>query len=512
MSLNDQGEQSTHPNPLQDKQKPATRGSVKWIGAAAAAAVVVALAGGGMAFARTLGGGGAQPEDVLPGNAIAFVKVDLNPSAGQKLAVFQLASKFPKVKSKVTSQDTSVKQSTFGSLFTGDTGLGLNYKKDVEPWLGDRIGLGVFPDLDSDKKPEVGLTIAFTDQAAAKSALDRAIAKGTKNKVKFGYAFTDGYVIVSDTTAHATALVKAGKVNTLARSKYAEDVKSLGSDQIAVGWADIAAAYKAVPKDLLAPGGPSMFKGADDPRKASGRYVVGLHADSSFLELNGKGIDIKGAAGLLKQSAGARPGMITSFPTDIFGAATIKGLGKNLGTYYTTLTADGDSMGVKEMLSGTGIDSAKKIETLLGDETGVVVAGTKDNPEFAIRTRGSNTDAAMAIARGALGATPASDAGVSVEKISDPDGIVVSMGADLSASIFEKSGSKLGGSEAFRQALPDAGSADAAGYVNLAKVVPLLTEHPASSADVASMRPFNALGLTVLGGAQPSWRLRLSFR
>jgi hypothetical protein len=45
-----------------------------------------------------------------------------------------------------------------------------------------------------------------------------------------GYAFTNGYVIVSDTTAHAAALAKAGKAGSLAKSRYAEDVKKLGPD------------------------------------------------------------------------------------------------------------------------------------------------------------------------------------------------------------------------------------------------------------------------------------------
>ena len=35
-----------------------------------------------------------------------------------------------------------------------------------------------------------------------------------------------------------------------------------------------------------------------------------------------------------------------------------------------------------------GITSAKQIETVLGAETGITVAGNKDNPEFALRTRG----------------------------------------------------------------------------------------------------------------------------
>jgi hypothetical protein len=511
MSFDTEGEQLVQPDPLEPGQTPA-KGSKKWIAAAAAVAVVAALSVGGVAVAKVMGGGGAQPEDVLPANAIAFAKLDLNPSAGQKLAAYRLASKFPKVKSKVTSEDTSVKESSFGSIFTGDSGWGLSYKKDVEPWLGERVGVGVFPDMDADKEPEIGLSIAVTDQSAAKVALDKAIANAAKKDEKVGYAFADGYVIVSDTTAHAAALVKAGKTSTLAGSKYAEDVKKLDSDQIGVAWLDIAAAYKAVPKDMLAEGGLTMLEGANDPKNASGRVVISLRAESSFLELNGKGIEIKGGDPLSEAKTGTPGGMMASFPADVFGAVTIKGLGKAFGTVYTSVTAGGDPMGVKPMLAELGINSAKEVETLLGDETGVMMAGTTNAPEFAIRTQSSNPEAALAIARRALGASPAGDMGVTSSKITGPDGIVVGMGPDLNTAILEKSGSKLGGSEAFRQAMPDVAKASVAEYFNLAKIVPALASNPELGADMDSLKPLNALGLTGTSGAESTFRLRISFK
>jgi hypothetical protein len=448
--------------------------------------------------------------------------VDLNPSVGQKLASYQLISKFPQIKSKVTSQGTSLKESIFGSIFTGDTSWGLDYKKDVAPWLGDRIGLGVFPDMEADKKPEIGLTIAFTDQSAAKAALDKAITNAAKKHEKVGYAFADQYVVVSDTTAHATALVQAGKSSTLAGSKYQDDVQKLGSDQTGVAWADIAAVYKAVPKDMMTKSpltglnsplaglnGLSGLKGANDPKNASGRVVVGLHANASYVEVIGKGIDIKGAGPLVKADAATGAGMIASFPGDVLGAMTVKGLGKAAGVFYTSFTAGGDKMGIKPMLSGLGIDSAKKIETLLGAETGVMVGGGTGQPQFAVRTRGNNPDAALAIARKALAGVPPVD-GLQVRKITGPDGIVAGLGSDLNTAIFSQSGSKLGSSDVFRQVIPDASKADVAEYVNLTKVLPLLPQDPTSSPP-AWLKSLKAVGVTATGGAEPTLQLRLSF-
>lgn len=500
-------------------------GEAKWIGAAAAVAMVVGLTVGGAA-ALKVAGGGAQPEDVLPANAIAFTKLDLNPSAGQKLAAYRLASKFPQVKDKVTSEDTSIKESIFGSIFTGPTsksGFGLDYKTDVEPWLGDRIGIGVFPDMNGDKKPEVGIAVAVTDEEAAKVALDKAIANAGKvvNPIKSpvskglapakppktGYAFTGGYVILSDTTANATKLAEAGKAGSLAESRYAEDVEKLGSDQIGVAWADIGAAYKAIPADQLAQLNLMGVKGVDDPKDASGRVVVGLHADPSFVEVTGKGIDIKGVDSLLKGGAGTA--MIASFPAEVFGAVSIAGLGNQLGALYTSVTAKGDPNKIKSGLNDMGISSAKQIETLLGAETGVLVGGTKNSPEVAVRTRGDDADGALVIARRLVGASPAAGMKVTTTKVTGPDGILVGYGTGLTAAVSSQSGSKLGGTETFKQVIPDAGKADLAAYVDLSKVIQMLADN---SKDAASLAPLKALGMTATGGAEPGFRLRVSVK
>ena len=540
MSLNNEGEQLVQSEPGEENQSP-SRGSKKWIGAAAAAAAVVALSIGGVAVVNALGGG-PQPEDVLPANAIAFVKLDLNPSAGQKLAAYQLASKIPEAKKKITSEETSIKEAVFGSLFTGSAkggGFGLDYKKDVQPWLGDRVGMGVFPDSDGDKQPEFGIAFAYTDQSAAKVALDKAIANEAKGPAMShgsmpnmpdtpsdkpeppagkpsttGYAFADGFVIVSDTTAHATALVNAGKSGTLAKSKskYVEDVKGLGSDQIGVAWADIAAFYKAIPKDQKAnPLGPLMgLKGPQDPSNASGRVVMGLHADPSFLEVTGKGIEVKGADTLFTAGARTEAGILASFPSDVIGAVTVTGLGKAAGTLYTSLTTGEDGLGIKTTLNEVGIDSAKEIETLLGDETGIMLSGTMASPQFAIRTRGKDANAALAIARKALSSPAAEIDMVTAAKITAPDGIVVSMSPGLTKSIFDKVAPKLGGSEAFRQALPDADKADMAQYMNISKLTPFITRE--NHKKDAALKPLGSFGMTAINGNEATFRLRLTVK
>ena len=76
----------------------------------------VLVVGGGTAFAvTTLVGGGAQPDQVLPGNAIAYVRMDIDPSAGQKIAAVRLLRKLPQVNDAV-SGGGDPRQKLFESL------------------------------------------------------------------------------------------------------------------------------------------------------------------------------------------------------------------------------------------------------------------------------------------------------------------------------------------------------------------------------------------------------------
>jgi hypothetical protein len=396
--------------------------------------------------------------------------------------------------------------------------MGLNYKADVAPWLGDRAGVGVFPDIDKDKKPEVGVALAFTDEGAAKVALDKAIANMAKKDTKVGYAVGDGYLIVSDTTSHAAALVKAGKAHALAGTNYTEDVKKLGADQIAVAWVDVAAAVKAVPTDKLPEATKKMIEQAGGS-KATGRVVEGLHADPTFLELTARGIDVKGAKGVVDAGPGASSALIESFPSDVLGAMSVSGLGKSLGALYTSIPATGDSAAIKSTLRELGIDSAKKVETLLGSETGIMMGGNDAQPQVAIRTSGSNPDEALALATGALSGVPIPQ-GLDIRKIAGPPGIFVGMksttgtASDLTASTFSKSASKLGSSDVFRKVIPAGEKAKFVAYFNLTKIVPLVAKMSGSSsdADVATLKPLSALGMSVTGGSQPLVRVRLSFK
>jgi hypothetical protein len=133
------------------------------------AGAVGAMVAGGLTVSSFLSGGGTQPEDVLPANALGFVKVDLNPSAGQKLNALRLMRKFPEIK----DHGDDLKATLVESLLE-DADLGLTYKADIEPWLGDRAAIAFVPSDTNDEGVAPLIALEFTDEAAMVAALDKA--------------------------------------------------------------------------------------------------------------------------------------------------------------------------------------------------------------------------------------------------------------------------------------------------------------------------------------------------
>src|SRR4051794_31554643 len=64
------------------------------------AVLVLALVGGVTYAVGALSGGGSQPDDALPTGAFAYVSLDLDPSAAQKIDAFRFLRTFPALRDK----------------------------------------------------------------------------------------------------------------------------------------------------------------------------------------------------------------------------------------------------------------------------------------------------------------------------------------------------------------------------------------------------------------------------
>src|SRR3954447_4720762 len=88
-----------HPPSRWQRRMPGLQPALRKLGASIAAiatVLAVVVVGGGVTVAyRQLSGGGPQPDKYAPASTFAFAKVDLDPSAGQKIAAYRFAHKFP---------------------------------------------------------------------------------------------------------------------------------------------------------------------------------------------------------------------------------------------------------------------------------------------------------------------------------------------------------------------------------------------------------------------------------
>src|SRR3712207_6354108 len=84
---------------------------------------VLALVAGAAVYATTtLSGGGRQPDELVPRSAVAFLKVDLDPAARQKLAAREFFAHFPALKSATGDTEGCVEEGLGSPLRGGAVG------------------------------------------------------------------------------------------------------------------------------------------------------------------------------------------------------------------------------------------------------------------------------------------------------------------------------------------------------------------------------------------------------
>src|SRR4051812_40755641 len=175
---------------------------------AAVAVVVVAVLGGGAYAAYSfLAGGGPQPADVLPSTTVAVVSVDLDPSAGQKIAAIKSIRRFPTLKKSLgLHADDDLRKYAYDKLVEQADCKGLDFHDDVLPWLGKRAAFAAV-DL-GEHNPTPAIALQISDKEKAQKGFD-AIVDCTHPE-DFGFVLGDDYLVASDSAAHARKILAEG--------------------------------------------------------------------------------------------------------------------------------------------------------------------------------------------------------------------------------------------------------------------------------------------------------------
>lgn len=463
------------------------------------AVAALAVAGTAIALAGFLGGGGAQPEDVLPAGALAFAKIDLDPAAGQKIAVFRLAQRFPSTGNRVQDED-GVKDQLLSALFEGDEDI--DYHTDVKPWIGERVGIAAVPSGDAEPEPLVA--IAYTDRAGAEAAM-RRLQDGDEDGETF-FAFSDkaDYVLLGATQAAVDAAV--GTTQVLADTPaWTDAMKALDGDQIVTAWADLGAIWDAVPEEQRQE--VAELYGVDGGFELDGTVVLGARAASTYVEVVGRTLDLKAPVlGSASLATGEGSNMVGNLPADTIAALSITNLGSGLADLYTGYADSGDDpLGIIAGAESLGVSLPEDVRTVLGSETLAAVFGEED---FGLRSRTDDVDGAFRLVESLADEASGGDAGSIVRRLED--GIAVGSTPEALDSISGTDGG-LGTSGAFTTAVPDAGRAALLLYVDIARAIEVSGEDLGEDRQDAAV--LQSFGLTSSGDTSDgAFRMRLTVR
>jgi hypothetical protein len=313
---------------------------------------VLAVIAAGVAYVgyHKLASKGSQPDKWAPANAAAYLKLDLDPSASEKISALQFEQKFPSAP-RVTDA-AKLKDTLLDAAFNKQSSDTINYAADVKPWLGSRVALAVYPD--SAGGIQVIGILQVKDAATATAGLAKLVKEAAKNGSGLtppvdaagspaplaspddsilsngtvpGYHVEGDYAIVGKSqSAVNEAVAAAKKSNINANSTYTSDVATLKSDRVLTAWADLGALAKVADSSgalggagMLVPGGLSGLAG----NALKGRAVAGLRLQPSYAELEGRllGADLSG------YKNGTASAMLKALPSGSIAGVAISGFG-----------------------------------------------------------------------------------------------------------------------------------------------------------------------------------------
>jgi hypothetical protein len=471
-----------------------------------AIAVALTLVLGGTAFAlfRTFSGGGAQPAEALPANAIGYLRIDLNPSAGQKLDAGRLLQKFPALSRYLGlgagSQD--IRPGLLRLVQRSGKCASLRYDQDIAPWLGQRAGLALLPPSRGSARPGVAVALQVTSPAAAEAGLASVVKACGGGSVPAHASVGNGYLVFAKTAVLARQDAAAARRHPLsANPTYRRDMARLGDPGVLSAWADLAAMAQVMPSGAL----PS---GATTKQLARGSVAAAVRFDPSYVELAAV---VSGRK--TPTSLGANP--VVDLPRSTLAAVSMSGLSSAADPLWSGFAAAAASSGTSRAALArtirleTGLVLPADLTTLLGSNLELAL----DSRGFSLAQLALSGDPSQLRFGGRFQTGPRAFHAVldKIEKhaaghghhlaLNTVDGkgfVTVSTSASYAHQLAANG--SLGATPGFQAAVPNASSATGVVYVNLdavkAQLLQALALAGAPASEIATIRPVAGFGLS----------------
>ncbi|NTV39960.1 MAG: DUF3352 domain-containing protein, partial [Demequinaceae bacterium] len=223
------------------------------------AVVTLALAGTGAvaAYQKFMGpdGGIADSASAMPASTFAMIEVSIEPSTQQKLALSKTWSNLDGItalldesgaSSELTQDPGTEMRPPLWNAFIDASGIdtGLDYDKDIAPWLGGRMGIGMTRAADA---PESGVVVAIECKDSQKGidAITRLIEdSGESVGDTVQLSEKNGYIVITSASLDLDVAYADG---VLADQKaFTGVVGELGSRGLASVWIGSYAASEAL--------------------------------------------------------------------------------------------------------------------------------------------------------------------------------------------------------------------------------------------------------------------------
>ncbi|MEV0617996.1 DUF3352 domain-containing protein [Nonomuraea sp. NPDC050404] len=475
--------------------EPGKKGRPTWIIAVAAALAVVLLGGGAVWAVGAFGGGGTQPNDVLPADSIAYARLDLDPAANQKVALFELARKFTVTKDSFTGEDP--RKALFDLINGQDADSKVDFAKDVDPWLGSRIGFAAVPS--GKEEPDIAVAVQVTDQELAKAGIAK-LMEGDK----YGIAFREDYALLSSTQALADKFAQ-GEGSLSDNARYSEDMGAVGEQGVLSFWASMGGLMELAKQEVSAEQASAVEKIKD------ASFAGALRFDSAYVELAGV---VRGAKGMAPE--GDLPvANLGTLPATTAGALSVSGLDQVVNKQWAEIEKQAAAAGgaeIKQMIEQAktqlGVELPGDLATVLGQNFTVAVDGeglNSDQIKGGVRVA-TDPAKAQAILDKVLQKLSQGGQAPQLAKQSG-DGVYTVATTDEYAKKLIEEGT-LGDSETFQAAIPNPGESNYALFVDLDKIENLYLQSMQGD-DKANAQVLRAVGLS---GTQTDTEATFSLR
>jgi hypothetical protein len=494
---------------------------------------------------------GAQAAESLPASTVAYVGLTLDPSGSQKVEALRTLQKFPAISDELdldgSPTDIDLKEA-LGTAFLATAPCDLSYADDLEPWLGDRLGVAAFL---VDDEPQPLATFEVTDESAAQDSLAELVACGTDEASAPEAAFEvrDGWALLAPTQDVLDAALADLDEGSLADD---EDFRSWTEQAGDTGIVTMYAAPSAADLlgDVLGPGlggltGAGYGSTGDEPDadQQVADALAGFEGAAAQVRFADGAVELEMAAGVeggdRYSGGGDAADLVGSLPDDTVLAAG-SSLGEELladldrqttgGTEDDPGDGTGDDLGglddrTDDLLGGFLAPGDLDLPALLGDAVALAVgpdvdleglfSGTTTDLPVAVLTTGERAaadDAATGVGAG-LGLLLGTEPSVAGE-----DGRVV-LGLSPAWAEEVATGGSLGDQDAYRDALPRAEGAASLLFVDFDAVLDRVTSSIPDELDggdteaevVDNLGPLAALGVTgSVDGDQVQVLLRLT--